>query len=201
MLFSLIFVGSIAMSCKKTLSEKVHFSYIGFATNPKSKMNHLLFFCIENKSSDTIYLSEKQIRISVKDNASSVREEEALSTVCAFPPPLNDQRFISTVCYDEANVMKQKERMATQFAVNLFMENFSDDNFSKIEKEDIIQLIEINSIVLLPKSKTSFERNFRSEKFERSYKVKAEIADTQEFCYFYDKNNVRVSVFNKPIYR
>lgn len=195
-LIGLMLATCTSISCGQAQNERVKILFLRFATNPSGRYTHTLFFCIENKSLDTIYLSKNQISVVVMNN-DKIINDTAFSKGLAFPPPLGDKQFIVSECIDSKDVANEKRKMLSKFALNLFNTNFRGDNLSKVEKEDIIQFIQSNCIILFPKSKTNFEQIFRSKDFNMGYKVSAYITRNKPFLSFYDRNNRNIKIYNK----
>lgn len=188
-------ITSSLISCGQTINEKIEISFLRYETNPNSPNSHYLFFCLENNSSDTLYVSENQISIVVTNKNLIVKENISFG---GFPPPINDKRFLPNECRDDEKSLKMEEKMKIKFGINLLKKTFSENRLSKQEKENAIQMIKASCIVLLPKSKTSFQRFFMSKNFEKFYKVKATLIEDKEFCSFYDKKGNLLKIFNNP---
>lgn len=190
-LFVLLAFVSFSFNYQKGL-DNISFKYLDFEKTGNSSSLNFLFLEIQNNSSDTIYLSRKNIIINVLKNKTELHDEINKSIGQLFYKPTKKNKAKIT----RENIQeKQTARLRHNFAKKIFYKNFSKDK-SKQNKDFIIQTIENDCIVILPKQTINYGTMFNNNAFDNNCKVNIKYNNSKRFTFFMDANDKVVNIYN-----
>ena len=189
-LFVLFVSLSLLLSCQRDL-EIVSFKYLDFEKFGNSSRLNLLFIEIKNNSSDTIYLSRKNIVIHVLKRNIKLNDEEIKSSALMFHKSTKKNKDQ----IDKENAQeKETALLRRNFAEKMFYKNFAK-NKSKQKKDFIIRIIEADCIVLLPDKTINYGRIFNNVAFDNGCEVDISYDYNKIFTFFMSANRV-VNIYN-----
>jgi hypothetical protein len=186
-LFFFVFSFSVA---GQSYSRKVVFEYLDFEKFANSSKQMILYFKIKNNSSDTLYLSKKNIILSVIKDGKLLKEEKNTSTgqVVFAADKKNKQKV-----YDENLHDQQTELLRHNYGKKLYNKNFTNEKTKK-NQDFVTGVIENDCIVLLPRKNMNYSRIFINSQFNKTCKISASYDDSLIFTYYMSGNHKRVNV-------
>lgn len=190
-LFVLFVSLCFSFNCQKDL-DVISFKYLDFEKFGNSSHLNLLFFEIKNNSSDTIYLSRKNIVIHVfKENMKlNDQKDKSIGQILHESTKRNKDKI------DRENAQeKETALLKHNFAEKMFYKNFAKAK-SKQNKDFIIRIIEDDCIVLLPNKTINYGTIFNNVEFENDCKVIASYKFNKIFTFFMTANNKVVNIYN-----
>jgi hypothetical protein len=190
-LFVLFVSLCFSFNCQKKL-DVISFKYLDFEKFGNSSNLNLLFLEIKNNSSDTIYLSRKNIVIHVfKENMKlNDRKDKSIELIFHESTKRNKDKI------DRENTQeKETALLKHNFAEKMFYKNFAKAK-SKQNKDFIIRIIEDDCIVLLPNKTINYGTIFNNVEFDNSCKVNASYKSNKIFTFFMTANDKVVNIYN-----
>lgn len=190
-LFVLFVSLCFSFNCQRDL-EIISFKYLDFEKFGNSSHLNLLFLEIKNNSSDTIYLSRKNIVIHVFKEDMKLNDEKNKSIGLIFHESTKKNKDK----IDRENIQeKETALLRHNFAEKMFYKNFAKSK-SKQNKEFIIRIIEDDCIVLLPNRAINYGRIFNNVAFDNSCKVDVSYDYNKIFTFFMTANDKVVNIYN-----
>ncbi|CAA9202863.1 hypothetical protein FLA105534_04287 [Flavobacterium bizetiae] len=186
-LFSFGFSFSVA---SQSYSRKVDFEYLDFEKFANSSKQVILYFKIKNNSSDTLYLSKKNIILTVTKEGKSLKDEKNTSAgqVVFAADKKNKQKV-----YDENLHDQQTELLRHNFGEKLYNKNFANEKTKK-NQDFIIGVIENDCIVVLPHKSVNYSRIFINNQFNKTCKISVKYDDNPIFTYYMSGNEKKVNI-------
>lgn len=176
----LLFISlSFSANCQNNFN-KIHIEYLDFEHFRNS--SKLVYFKIKNNTKDTIYLSDKNIKINVLKNGKLLKDEEnkSIGQIIFRPLPKNKPKIDKEEKYEKKTV-----RLKHNFAEKLFYKNFKNSKY-KTNKESIIRNIENVCIVILPNESINYSKTFNNALFDKTCTVNIKYVNNKRFSYFVD---------------
>jgi len=170
-------------------SHSVDFEYLDSETFGQI---NFLYFNITNNTKDTIYLSSRNIKLSVIKGNKFLKNEEIKTR--------------GQLIFDKSNKNKERENiwlaeeektdlLKDTFATNLFYKNFGKNKY-KNSREFIIRCIKADCIILKPKQTFIYSKIFNNSDFDNKCKVNISYLNTKRFSYFVDDTGKEVEINN-----
>lgn len=182
---------SFSFDCQKSL-DIVSFKYLGFDKYGNSSSLKLLFLEIKNNSSDTLYLSKKNIIIKVLKKNKKINNKDNKSIGQIFYKPTNKNK--SKIDIENAQE-KQTAILRHNFAKKIFHKNFKK-NKSKENEDFIIQIIENDCIVILPNKSVNHGIIFNNDAFDNSCNVNFQYEHNKRFTFFENGKDKVINIYN-----
>lgn len=178
-------------NCQRDL-EIISFKYLDFEKFGNSSHLNLLFLEIKNNSSDTVYLSRKNIVIHVLKKNMKLNDEKIKSIGLIYHKSTKKNKDK----IDRENAQeKETALLRHDFAEKMFYKNFAKSK-SKQNKDFIIRIIEDDCIVLLPNKTINYGTIFNNVEFDNSCKVNASYKSNKIFTFFMTANDKVVNIYN-----
>jgi len=188
MKFFILFCLLFFLNCQNH-SHSVDFEYLDSETFGQI---NFLYFNITNNTTDTIYLSSRNIKLSVIKGNKFLKNEEIKTR--------------GQLIFDRSNKNKERENiwlaeeektdlLKDTFATNLFYKNFGKNKY-KNSKEFVIRCIKADCIILKPKQTFIYSKIFNNSAFDSKCKVNISYPNTKRFSYFVDDTGKEVEINN-----
>ena len=161
-------------------SDKVSIEYLNFEKFGNSSKEFLFYFKIKNNTAETLYLSRKNIIITVTKKEKLLMNEPITISGLVFHTASKKNK--SKVDAENENDEKT-ESLRHSFAKKLCKKNFTKYKLVS-DKEFVVSVIESDCIVILPKSTVNYSRIFINNLFSSDCKVKAKYVDNKIFTYY-----------------
>lgn len=171
-------------------SDKVSIEYLNFEKFGNSSKEFLFYFKIKNNTAETLYLSRKNIIITVTKKEKLLMTQPITSSGLVFHTASKKNK--SKVDAENENDEKTKS-LRQNYAKKLYYKNFSKHKLVS-DKEFVVSVIESDCIVILPKSTVNYGRIFTNSLFTRDCKVKAKYDDNKIFTYYMSGADNKVNV-------
>ena len=171
-------------------SDKVSIEYLNFEKFGNSSKEFLFYFKIKNNTAETLYLSRKNIIITVTKKEKLLMTQPITSSGLVFHTASKKNK--SKVDAEKENDEKTKS-LRQNYAKKLYYKNFSKHKLVS-DKEFVVSVIESDCIVILPKSTVNYGRIFTNSLFTRDCKVKAKYDDKKIFTYYMSGADKKVNI-------
>lgn len=171
-------------------SDKVSIEYLNFEKFGNSSIRFLFYFKIKNNTAETLYLSRKNIIITVTKKEKLLMNEPNTSSGLVFHTASKKNK--PKVDAENENDEKTKS-LRHNFAKKLYYKNFTKYKLVS-DKEFVVSVIESDCIVILPKSTVNYSRVFINNLFTRDCKVKAKYDDNKIFTYYMSGADNKVNI-------
>ena len=190
--FFVLFVAiCFSFSCQRN-SDIISLKYVDFEKFGNSSHLNVLFFEIKNNSSDTIYLSKRNIVIDVLKKNTKLNDEKDKSIGLIYHKTTTKNKDK----IDRENAQeKETALLRHKFAEKLFYKNFAKSK-PKNNKEFVIRIIDADCIVLLPNKKINYGKIFNNVAFDNSCKVNASYKSNKIFTFFMTTNDKVINIYN-----
>lgn len=155
-----------------------------------------LKFSLINITNDTLYLSNKNLIIKLTKNNKLIKFKYPKVDVQPFIKPVlkNGQQIQTKKVI--LNIENPKEKIAACFAKKMFLENTEINQKLLKYKDNIIQNIIDDCIVLLPLETYEYETYLFSKNFDKTCKVSVKYSDNKIFTYFINDNGKNINIYN-----
>lgn len=171
-------------------SDKVSIEYLNFEKFGNSSKEFLFYFKIKNNTADTLYLSRKNIIITVTKKEKLLMDQPNTSSGLVFHTASKKNK--SRIAAENENDEKT-ESLRHNFAKKLYYKNFTKYKLVS-DKEFVVSVIESDCIVILPKSTVNYGRIFINNLFNSDCKVKAKYDDNKIFTYYMSGADNKVNI-------
>lgn len=153
-------------------------------------------FNLVNITNDTLYLSDKNLRIRLIKNNKSINWDYPKVDVQPFVKPIlkNGEQIDNKI--EILDKEDPKDKLANNFATKLFFKNLNVNLQLMKYKEIIVKTIVDNCTILLPAETYNYEIGFYSKKFDKTCKVSVKYLDNKRFTYFVDDSGKKIDVID-----
>ncbi len=163
-------------------------------TNENGLVN--VMFNLVNITNDTLYLSDKNLRIRLIKNNKSINWDYPKVDVQPFVKPVlkNGEQIDNKI--EILNKEDPKEKLANNFATKLFFKNLNVTVQLMKYKEIIVKTIVDDCTILLPTETYNYEIGFYSKIFDKTCKVEVKYLESKRFTYFVDDSGNKIDINN-----
>jgi len=186
--FLMFFCVSFLINCQN-YKDSVEFEYLDFE---KFGQINFLYFNITNNTTDTIYLSTRNISATVLKKEKLLENEEIKTRgqLIFNSSDKNKERIKNWLAEEE-----KTDLLKHTFATNLFYKNSGKIKY-KSRREFIIQCKKADCIILKPKQTFIYSKIFNNSDFDSKCKVNISYLNTKRFSYFVDDTGKEVEINN-----
>jgi len=179
----------INVNCQ--IPNKIAITYLGYSRSVYQNDFPSLEFELTNTSNDTLYLSKKNIIVTVTKGKAKLREDKATPHVTPFVRPVIRRliRYDAQIKYE-----RTRDSLKLNFAQNLYNRNLGINH--GYNKTFVLETIIRDCIILLPNESIDYSSGFKSEVFDKNCKVAAKYVNDKVFTSFLDDNMNRIYILN-----
>lgn len=184
----MFFCLSFLLNCQN-YRDSVEFEYLDFE---KFGQINFFYFNITNNTTDTIYLSTRNILVTVLKKEKLLENEEIKTRgqLIFDRSDKNKERIKNWLAEEE-----KTDSLKHTFATNLFYKNFGKNKY-KNSREFVIRCIKADCIILKPKQTAIYSKIFNNSAFDNKCKVNISYLNTKRFSYFVDDTGKEVTINN-----